>query len=218
MSIKPNLSLKETNAKWLWAFLSLNALVFLIVFGGGDASAENLQSSWKLVSLKDGFIWVAIPIVCYILNGLIPSDLKAMIVFCRPNNPLPGTRVFTHLAPKDPRIDLAKIESGLDEQLPTEPAIQNNVWYRTYKKHEGKPSVAEAQRMFLLTRDLAMLSLMFLVVAVLGGIASGTSSKPLWCYLGALAGFAALSCTAAQNYGNRFALNALAEESASGGS
>ncbi|MCH7228974.1 hypothetical protein [Haloferula sp. A504] len=74
------------------------------------------------------------------------------------------------------------------------------------------PAISEAQRMFLLTRDLATLSLL-LAVSYLG--ASLIISIPAFFWLAAGGGVLYLfAATSSRNNGNRFALTVLAEHSA----
>lgn len=199
----------------LWVFISLYALAFIFVLSGHDPDLKWLDSMWATLTSKSGLIAAIVPLVSLILNSLIPSGWKAILVFWRFRNPLPGCRVFSHLAKSDPRIDLAALKNSIDGNLPRSPQKQNSLWYKIYLKHADKPAVANSHRVFLLTRDLATLAFL-----MLGGL--GTSAFVLvsnrenaWIFTATLAGIYILLSIAARNNGNRFALNAIAQECAS---
>lgn len=214
MNDKKTTPLKEKNAKNLWGFVSLNALGFALVLVGKNPDLTWLESIWKTIASKTGVIAATIPLITLVLNNLIPSSWKAVIVFWRCKHPLPGCRAFSDLAKKDPRIDLSAIKCSHQGAFPRSPEKQNALWYQIYLKHADNPAVADSHRVFLLTRDLAVLSLLMLLGLGTAGAIFSQNKNTALIYVATLAGFNVVTTVAARNCGNRFVLNVLARESA----
>lgn len=149
-------------------------------------------------------------LVTLVLVGIIPSRHKEKLVFWRWNNPLPGCRVFTELAPCDSRIDLDQIEKKYGE-IPTNPKKQNNLWYSIYKNYRDKPAVVASHRERLFTRDLTSISLIFLALLPISFFAVGGTLIAKFTYSGFLVFQYLALRIVAKNYGERFACNVLAE-------
>ncbi len=78
----------------------------------------------------------------------------------------------------DSRIDLSRLKASIGE-FPTDPVDQNTLWYRLYRKCQNEPSVVSALKDYLLGRDLAVVSLLFLVggtIMLLGSIGFAAST------------------------------------------
>jgi hypothetical protein len=207
--------LKRRNAGYLWSFVGANLAVFLSVFITKGFSSSSITHLWKGVTTKNGVIATCIPLLTIVLSGLIDDQMKARLVFWRWRNPLPGCRAFSELIRDDPRIDVPLLRK-LYGEFPRNPKQQNTLWYHLYKKHTESVVVSEAHRNYLLTRDMTALSGVFLV---LFSAAIGLDSVP-WkvacLYLMSLAAQYLIIAISAQNYGKRFVLNVLAEESHNG--
>jgi hypothetical protein len=204
--------LKGKNALSLWAFVGANLAICLSLFITKGFSTASIDQLWRSVTKKDGVIAVLMPLLTIILSGLFSDTAKARLVFWRWRHPLPGCRVFTELIQSDPRIDVPALRKKHGE-FPQEAHAQNVLWYRLYKEHSGSIVISEAHRIYLLTRDMTALSAVFVV---LFSIATGLDSigwKIAAFYSGALVAQCLLIATAARNYGVRFVLNVLAEES-----
>ncbi len=106
-------------------------------------------------------VMVCAPVVVLLLNPLLPSSFKAVLIFWRLHDVLPGHRAFSKYALVDSRIDLAKLKKNVGA-FPTDPKEQNSKWYGLFKKVESDPSIQQVHRQFLLLRDLAALSLLLL--------------------------------------------------------
>lgn len=209
-------TLKQVNLIYVQGYLIANILVFWLLAGLKFGNLiESLEASFGKITDKiiesiviSALFYIGTVVIC----GLLSSNLKYILIFWRWQNPLPGTRAFTHLMSKDPRID-PKILEERYAPLPIDPADQNRLWYKLYKKHEHDKSVLEAQKYFLLTRELNSVS--FLSLFILGVAGHFIfSNRQLWMIylLGLLAVFL-VTAIAAQNYGSRFATNVLAIES-----
>jgi hypothetical protein len=87
------------------------------------------------------------------------------------------------------------------------------LWYRLYKKHIGNVVVTEAHRVYLLTRDMTALSAIFLILFSLGVGSDSVNWRTGCLYATILIAQYFIIATSARNYGIRFVLNVLAEES-----
>jgi hypothetical protein len=128
--------------------------------------------------------------------------------------PSTGCRVFTDLIGTDPRIDVSVLRRKHGE-LPQDPQAQNTLWYRLYKQHKTTTLVWEAHKIYLLTRDITTISATLAVLFSIGIVSASVGWKTSLFYSVALMVQYILVASAAQNYGKRFVLDVLAEESSS---
>lgn len=147
-----------------------------------------------------------------ILNGLLSADTKARIVFLRWSNFLPGTEAFTRYGPADHRVDMKNLERDFGP-LPTNPKLQNALWYQIYKSVEKNPSVINVQQEFLLARDYTSLALMVLVVFGIASFIQLPSLKTAAIYIIFLLVQLIVAGVAARNFGRRFVTTVLALKS-----
>lgn len=205
-------SLKEQNERsyWLFAVANIAILISLVVCSSIDL--QHMTAVTKKITSKDG-IWISLfPILGIILNGLLPSDIKAMIVYTRFKHALPGHRAFSKLGKADSRIRLERIAKKY-VKLPRNPIDQNKLWYDIYKKHQDKPVIRDSHKKFLLMRDIASLSFIIWLGYVIVFVIFFTTKIEFISYL--IFGTIQFLVTmiSARNYGNRFTCNVLAEES-----
>lgn len=204
--------LKASNNLRLGMFLFVNVAVFWVLLSGGDMS--DLLAPIKSVDPGALVVSLGLPLLVVVLNGLLSSKQKAVLVFMRRSNPLPGCRAFSEYGPQDARVDMAVLEDRYGP-LPTDPGQQNVLWYRLSQKHAAVPHVHGAHRNFLLTRDLAVMSLLALI-GLGGGFAlssHGWMAKVLYA-IGLLVVFLG-SRWSAVNYGIGLVSNVLAAEASS---
>ena len=207
-------NLRGTTTAYVWTFIGVNVAIFLSLIVSRQFAGASINHFWGQVTAKDGIIAASIPIIAIVLTGVLSDTAKARLVFWRWAHPLPGCRVFTALMETDPRIDVASLEKKHGE-FPEEPQAQNTLWYRIYKQHKTVPSVWEAHKTYLLVRDLAVLSAIFAIVFPLG-VAAVNLGRPTLIYAGLLVAQYILISSSARNYGTRFVLNVLSEDSQSG--
>lgn len=206
--------LKGKNAIYLWSFISINIAVFLCLLIGKTLTESSIDHFWHRVTMRNGIFAVAIPILAIVLSGVLGDRGKVRLVFWRWKNPLPGCRVFSELLKTDPRIDLPALRSKLGE-LPRGAHAQNALWFSIYRRHSAAPRISESHRIYLLTRDMAVIAALFAVLLpIAAGI--GAAGFTISCLYGLpLIGQYILIANAARNYGNRFVLNVLSEEALS---
>ena len=155
--------LKGKNAVYLWSFIGANLAIFLSLIVSRQFTSSSIDHFWGRVTTKDGIIAATVPIFAIVLSGVLSDAGKARLVFWRWRNPLPGCRVFTELISTDPRIDLSAMKRKHGD-FPQDPRAQNALWYRLYKGHRTTPQVAEAHRIYLLTRDITTIAAVFAIL------------------------------------------------------
>lgn len=202
-------TLKSEYFRGYYLFIGFHLLFFIIII-------FNLDRETSIEAILEGnyhnpLIAFSLPIIAFLINGILPPNLKETIVFWKIKNPLPGCRAFSKLAPQDSRIDLEVIKGNCGE-IPSDPAKQNSYWYKIYKRHQDDASVRDAHRNYLFARDLtcfcSLYVLIWFVALFILPIGLGFLIITL-----VIAEFLILM-VAARNYANRFVCNVLAEESA----
>lgn len=201
-------TLKEQNSKLIWVFFSFNVVLFYIIGLSQTINFSDLEIK-SFITVKG--VWVLIvPLLLFVLNGIVSSDIKAILSFWRFKNPLPACRAFSYYADKDDRIDKNYLSTKFG-QLPSLPKEQNSLWYKIYKKHQENPIVKKSHKDFLLGRDIASVAFLFLLT---GGVSILflTSEPVKWLYIAYLLIQYLIFTLVAQNHGKRFVCNALAIE------
>lgn len=202
--------LKSENQIWLFGFLVVNLAAFAVVtyigLDGVSGAIQWVQSNWESLSAVGLGV-----VVTTVVSNLISPQLKAVLVFWRWPNPLPGHRAFSRYLGKDPRIDPHRLQDKVGD-FPSDPSEQNRLWYRIYRAHESEPSVMGAHKDFLLTRDITWLSFAMFVLFGLGSVFIGeTTLQTVW-YPAILVSQYVVAAIAARRSGVRFVLNVLAVE------
>ena len=204
-------TLKKQNRKSLVGFILVNVILFSLlsnnfiidITGTKDLISNPLDPRILSVILLFG--------LSIILEGILSSNLKAIIVFNRIKYPLPGYRVFTEIASRDNRINLQKLTERYNNKLPSEPAAQNSEWFRLYKLYEKVDVVEESHKSFLMTRDLLALSIILLILSTILHFALGTSALNIIYSTIIYAALIIIFKISAKNYGNRFTANVIVE-------
>lgn len=209
-------TLKQENLRYVQAYTILLVTIFWGI-------ARELSIQEILISLDSTSDWLekllsatVVASVTYVatimLTGVIPSKWKYVLVFWRFNNTLPGHRAFSRLMAQDPRIDTDALIAKYGE-LPQEPVAQNKLWYRIYQKHEMEKTVLEAQKNFLLMREMTATTVILMVVLAFIGWFLFSEWRLLAYYITGLSVLAALTATAGRNYGERLVTNVLSIDS-----
>jgi hypothetical protein len=150
--------MKSRNLTWLvmLALLDMGLVLTVVV----PELLQDLTLS-RMTALRSAIAPV-LPFVVLLLSNVIPVNLKAILVFWKLENPLPGSEAFTRHGPADPRVDMATLKKNVGA-FPTDPTEQNAKWYRLYKMVENEGKIVEVQKQFLLFRDAAAMSLLLTV-------------------------------------------------------
>lgn len=189
----------------------LHAVLFALFAAIVNPTFDDVNSFLsKLKSPSGLFPLISFPLAV-VLEGVIHSNRKAVLVFWKKKNPLPGCRAFSDIAPNDPRISMAILKRMFPDGFPEDPQEQNAAWYNLYKKHRNKPIVYDAHRCFLLTRDLATLTVVLIPFCVVAHLFWNSSPATIGYHVLTLAVIAGLICLSAQSYGKRLVENVFAE-------
>ncbi len=207
MEKEPNLKIK--NAPQLWVLLSANILILCgLIF---PSYFKTLTTGFDIAFLLKALGASIAPLLLFLLNGIISSHQKAVLVFWKLKNPLPGSEAFSKLSKNDTRIDRAKLKNVYGS-LPKSPIEQNKLWYNIYKKNSSSMIVSESHRAFLLARDLTSLCVLFVIFLGIPVLIIGQWPISLYYFLGLLLQYL-IVVIGAQNRGRRFVTNVLAIES-----
>lgn len=194
----------------LTIYLVWNISIFLVVCNGTYDFWNNIQRRISEMNARDSLLCFLTPLILTVACGILPASWKAMLVFWRFRNALPGSRAFSVLSERDPRIDIEQMRTQLGT-FPTSPIEENAVWYRWYKAVQDRLIVEEAHKQFLLNRDLTGISFLFLVFGTLGILLSGTSALSIGIYIAIATVQFVVFAIIARNHGNRFVCNVIVE-------
>jgi len=100
------------------------------------------------------------------------------------------------------------------EHWPETPEEENTTWYKLYRKYESMVQVHDAHRLFLLSRDIAVVALLFAIIGAIGLLVVHSRILPALLYFVLLGAHYLILMVVARNHGNRFVCNVLAEHSA----
>jgi hypothetical protein len=202
-------TMKARNLTWLVMLAVFDVGLSLLAITpelGGEVTLT------KVVALRTAVITV-LPVLVLLLAGLLSPNFKAMLVFWKVKNPLPGSEAFTKHGPADLRIDMAALKKNVGAP-PTIPKEQNAMWYRLYKMVADEGAVVEAQKSFLMCRDMAAMSLplIFLVPPLLWNAGASVATSLI---IAAVLAMQFLACAvSARHNGIRLVTNVLAIHSA----
>ena len=202
-------SLKSLNMKWL-ALLAAADVLFVLLF-----VAPELLSGVTMTQIGIGRLLTTpmMPVIVLLLVNVLPHDVKSMLVYWKPLGILPGFEAFTLHGPRDSRIDMVALKKNVGA-LPTEPTEQNTKWYKLYRLVPNEPEVFEAHKLFLMYRDMAVLSLPLVAVVPLSLNVAGAPALTLALAVGLFATQYMLTALSARWSGIRFVFNVLAIHSA----
>lgn len=167
-------SLKSLNMKWL-VLLAAADVLFVLLFVAPDLLNEVTLTQ---IGIGRVLITTMMPVVVLLIVNVLPHDVKSMLVYWKPLGVLPGCEAFTKYGPRDPRIDMAALKKNVGA-LPTESTDQNSKWYKLYKQVPNEPEVQEAHKLFLMYRDMAVLSLPLVALVPLSLNVAGASNSTL---------------------------------------
>lgn len=178
-------------------------LIYILFFNVSD-----IKSLYEDELYKGAFL-LALPIISIILNGLLPNYIKEFFVFWKIKNRLPGNKAFSVYGQKDSRVDLKALENKYPEILKEE-FDENKLWYKIYLAYQEYPSVWDAQKNYLFTRDIASLSVYFVVISFVLEIFFKINLESMWLLIFLEYFILMISCRV---YASKFVTNVLALES-----
>lgn len=149
----------------LTKFIFLNIILVMLVMS--LLNFKNSDSIWSLIEkVQTSGIGLIFASVCALLvNGILKTDYKNILVFWKVKYPLPSYRVFSHLAQSDHRIDCNEFNRKYNP-IPVDPESQTKLWYKLLKKYPDDEMILQSHRDYLLYRDLTSISFLGLLVYV----------------------------------------------------
>ncbi len=202
-------SLKSLNMKWL-VLLAVADVLFVLLFVSPDLLGKVTLTE---LGIARALTTTVMPVIVLLVVNVLPHDVKSMLVYWRPLGVLPGSEAFTRYGPRDPRIDMATLKKNVGA-LPLEPSEQNAKWYKLYKLVHNETEVQEAHKLFLMYRDMAVLSLPLLSIVPLSLKVAGVSNSAVWLAVIVFIVQYLLTAISARWSGIRFVCNVLAIHSA----
>lgn len=203
-------SLKAQNMPLIIVFLIWSISLYVLFLSNINDFWVDLTNIFSAANAEKGILVTLAPLIAFILTNVIDANIKAILVFWRIKSPLPGTRAFSIIAPKDPRIDMNILRKKIKE-IPSDPIEQNKTWYKIYKQVEDKISVISSQKNYLLARDISFLSFLFLILSPWSILFVKYNIKLFIIYIIIwLVQYLVISLVA-RNIGKQFVSNALAE-------
>lgn len=198
-------ALKAANIKWLAALAALDVAVVLLFI-----APELVDAS--MTTILRASVSPLLPVVVLLLTGPLSHDAKARLVYWRIANPLPGSQAFTKHAPADSRIDMKALGKNVGA-LPTDPAEQNAKWYKLYRLVGDDAAVVQAHRLYLMYRDMAVMSLLLIPLVPAALWYAGAAPAARWIAGGWFVLQYVVCAISARHSGSRFVCNVLAVHS-----
>lgn len=210
-------TLKQENLRYVQAYTIFLVVTFSWLVQGLSVeqvlNSANTVNDWLERLLSATFFAAIAYIATVILSGFLPAKLKYILVFWRIKYTLPGHRAFSRLMDQDPRID-ANVLVERYGPLPQHPKMQNQLWYRIYKEHEIHKIVLDAQKNFLLMREVTAITSTLIPVFSIISLWASPDWKTFSFYIFVLVLLVVITATAGRNYGERLVLNVMAAASA----
>lgn len=207
--MKKEVNLKAKNTPLLWVLLSANILIICgIAF---PVYFKELTNDFDIIFILKCLGASIAPLLLFLLNGLISSNQKSILVFWKLKNPLPGSEAFSRLSKEDTRIDRKKLKE-IYGTFPKSPSEQNKLWYKIYKKNSLDTVISESHRAFLLARDLTSLCFLFIIFIGIPILIIGTWPVNIYYFTFLITQYF-IVVVGAKNRGRRFVTNVLAVES-----
>lgn len=209
-------TLKQQNQVSILLFALINTCVIAALLGGWENFIAFLSevSKGNLALLTRT---LGVPAIAGLLAGLVswvvPRNVKETLVFWRVGpRRMPSSRAFSQIANADPRIDVKQLRERIGE-FPVSPSEQSSRWYSIYRKHVKEPAVEDANRAYLLYRDMTSLVPIVAITAVTVALLVALPAHPNWTATTFLVLEFLMTALAARNAGTRLVANVLAIES-----
>ncbi|MDB8699267.1 hypothetical protein PNU98_16200 [[Ruminococcus] gnavus] len=126
---------------------------------------------WKTL-IESALVSSIIYIYVFLLDSLIPGDIKQKVAYFHIGK-LPGYTIFTKMKQnnKDDRFthaDIVKKYASIYSNMPVgkkeKGKYENAQWYKIYNNYKNKSKILIANRDFLLSRDLTIITIMLIII------------------------------------------------------
>jgi hypothetical protein len=198
-------TLKSANLKYIGAVATVDAGICMALASTAHVDFASITSAAALRLLAGPVVAV----ISILVSSILPADFKAILVYWRIRDALPGCRAYSVHARRDPRINIDALTKNVGA-LPTDPREQNTKWYKLLKKVDDHNEVRDAHGRFLLFRDLTGLSLLMAILASAALAVLGYSAPVAALAFGIFVCQFVVSAVAGRFSGNRLVANVLA--------
>jgi len=158
------MSLKTQNLPLITLYLLFNLTVFIVFYLTSTFEFKTFINIFENLSKKDGIVFILLPIIIFIILGIVPQNLKEIIVFWKIENRLPGCYAFSKYAKNDNRINLNLLKNKYGK-LPRKPSKQNTLWYGIYRNIKDN-GISKTHKDFLLAREWTTVTVLFILLSV----------------------------------------------------
>lgn len=126
---------------------------------------------WKTL-IESALVSSIIYIYVFLLESLIPGDIKQKVAYFHIGK-LPGYTIFTKMKQnnKDDRFthaDIVKKYASIYSNMPVgkkeKGKYENAQWYKIYNNYKNESKILIANRDFLLSRDLTIITIMLIII------------------------------------------------------
>lgn len=154
--------LKTQNIPMVVLYTIFNFTVFFILYKNSYFSIEIFENIFQDLSRKDGLFFILLPLLLVFLQGILPSNLKEILVFWKIKNRLPGCEAFSKYLEKDNRVDKDNLTEKYGS-FPTDKKKQNILWYKIFKDLSEK-NIDKTHKDFLLFREISIITILFIPI------------------------------------------------------
>lgn len=210
-------NVKEYRNNELKQFVMVHIMALLYlgdVFNVGDIVCDDLHLSIITTIINSALFSSIIYILVIVWDAVVPSQAKNYAIYWW--SPLPGHKVFSEWKRKqqDGRVSqndfmdhYAYIYGELTSNVKTD-EYQNSEWYKIYNKYRKDDMVVASHKDFLMFRDMAVASIVILVLYVIFGLIVGTVPLTIKGIIFLLIMYTMVNI-AARNKGKKFVNNVL---------
>jgi len=156
------MSLKQQNYPFIILYVLFNFAIFFVLYKNGSLDLNSFNNMFQKLSQKDGIFFILLPILLIVLQGVISSKRKEILVFWKRKNRLPGCRAFSKYLKEDNRINKKKLIEKYGK-FPKKEDKQNQLWYSIYKKISDK-GIEKTHKDYLLSRELTTVTVFFIPI------------------------------------------------------
>jgi hypothetical protein len=183
-------SIKDYRNKELVAYIIANALVLLIILNIFDLK-EMLLSSENISKIINSFLITScLSVFAYLGDSVLSGDIKDKLVDLWRGRP--GGKIFTKMKDnnKDIRFTNKQVLEKYTEvysNLPTTPKeryqYENSKWYSIYHRHQKVKKIYNANRDYLLCRDMHVATYVMTALYIAIGLLSSAVDVTWQCVL-----------------------------------
>ena len=209
-------SIKDYRNKELVSYISVNALVLLVILNILDLK-ETLLSSENISKIINSFLITScLSVFAYLGDSILSGDIKDKLVDLWRGRP--GGKIFTKIKDnnKDIRFTNEQVLERYTEvysNLPTTSKerykYENSKWYSIYHRYEKVEKIYNANRDYLLCRDMHIATYVITVLYIVIGLLSSAVNVTWQCVLCEIV-FLLITNVAARQKAKRLAYNVIA--------